>query len=159
MGKWRLDVLGLGSGDCIQLMREVDTRLRVVRFGHGRNVFGSGVAWEEADAPEAELLAIGGRLEGGAAMAACAVAWLDWACAGVADAEKIGDGGAALGEHPELAGGGAADRGLRADLSATDERAEGVVGTAGPEGLGVVADEPRSHRVLGGLARERVEVA
>ncbi len=133
--------------------RLCDSRERLRRHvGHRRDVLRGGVSGEEAHTPEAELLAIGWGFEGDAAVSACAIARFDRVRAGVADAEQIGDGGATPGEHPELPGCGAAEGGFGGDSAATDEGAEGLEGAAGAEWLGVVADEPGAHGVLGGLA-------
>ena len=116
-----------------------------------------GTSWECPDLSETEALAIARGAERGAALGAGKHARARGGLAVVADAKDVGEAGARTGRHPELSRGRAADDGIEGDGAAERELDERVECTAWTEGVGLIADEPGPHGVLGGLSRERVE--
>ncbi|TVQ34227.1 MAG: hypothetical protein EA376_00480 [Phycisphaeraceae bacterium] len=117
----------------------------------------AGLAGEETDGRQAELLPVRGGDEDGAAGAAHVFIPRGFAVAIVALAQQIGDARHIAGGGPELPGCGAADDGVGAQPPPGREPLDGLVGAAGPEWVLLVADEPRAHGVLAGLSGKRLK--
>lgn len=75
----------------------------------------------------------------------------------MAVSEDVRNTGDVSGDGPELSGGGSAEDGVAGDAAGPNEPDECFVAAAGLEGPCRIANEPRSHGVVGGLSAERLE--